>query len=214
MNFFEQNMSANIAAIGTIGLPRQPKLFSRRLFKLGEELGEVAEAYLAITGTHNYKLLTPFDLREEVIDTFAIAADLMYIWLEHSTGFSLSNCHRCINAEFVAQTKVRAPSTSFEENMGRVFVNYGRMLTAYTPGLPSGLDAAKPARVVIWRQNPTEEFFKSVCALVMTDVPHAAQVSDVEMQYAISDLLATKLQKWASTTGKTVPYPAFELMPA
>ena len=47
-------MSAQLALVGTVGLPRLPQLFSRRLFKLGEELGEVSEAYLAITGANNY----------------------------------------------------------------------------------------------------------------------------------------------------------------
>lgn len=64
--------------IREIGAPaRCMEQLHRRILKLGEEFGEVTEAYLAITSPGNYKNITPADLREELVDVVIVALDVM-----------------------------------------------------------------------------------------------------------------------------------------
>jgi len=49
---------------------------SRRVIKLGEELGETCEAYLYVTTEEPRKELTWEDFREEAIDTAIVGIDL------------------------------------------------------------------------------------------------------------------------------------------
>lgn len=64
-NVFESNPS------------RSHKELNRRLMKLGEEYGEVLEAYLAVSGVNNYKNKSWDDVREEISDVVIVALDIM-----------------------------------------------------------------------------------------------------------------------------------------
>jgi NTP pyrophosphatase (non-canonical NTP hydrolase) len=48
----------------------------RRLLKIGEEKGEVCEAILNVTSSHNKKNKTWDDVREELADCFIVAVDI------------------------------------------------------------------------------------------------------------------------------------------
>lgn len=48
----------------------------RRALKVQEESGELAEAVLGVTSTHNYKRKTWADVREEAIDVAIVALDV------------------------------------------------------------------------------------------------------------------------------------------
>lgn len=50
---------------------------SRRIMKLGEELGELNEAYLAVTSEVNYKNKTWTDVREEAADAVIVSLDIL-----------------------------------------------------------------------------------------------------------------------------------------
>lgn len=63
-------------AIREVGAGRSMENIHRRLMKLGEEYGEVLQAYLALTG-NNYKGMTADDLREELVDIVLVSLDLL-----------------------------------------------------------------------------------------------------------------------------------------
>jgi NTP pyrophosphatase (non-canonical NTP hydrolase) len=48
----------------------------RRLLKIGEEKGEVCEALLNVTSSHNMKHKSWDDVREELVDCFIVAVDI------------------------------------------------------------------------------------------------------------------------------------------
>ena len=56
---------------------------ARRLLKNQEELGEVSEAYLALTDGINAKGKTPADLAEEVADVFLVTTDALQQFLAY-----------------------------------------------------------------------------------------------------------------------------------
>ena len=202
---FSKCMSAQFALVGTVGLPRLPQLFSRRLFKLGEELGEVSEAYLAITGEHNYKGLTAADLREETVDVLLIAVDLAFAWLQ-PLALSQEQCNKIVTELFVESSLNHAPASAFEANLGHVYKAYGKLITKFSPGLPEGSDAVRAL-------NPSQDFaipdfLKTVGALAMTAVPGEPCTTSSALQQALVDQLGAKIQKWARVTGKSVS--AFE----
>lgn len=55
---------------------RSMNSYIRRKLKLGEELGEVMEAYLNITSSFNGKHKTWDDVREELVDVAIVATDI------------------------------------------------------------------------------------------------------------------------------------------
>lgn len=56
----------------------------RRLIKMQEELGELAEAWLCVTGGPNYKKKTLSDVREEMVDCYVVATDALLVYLRAS----------------------------------------------------------------------------------------------------------------------------------
>lgn len=81
-----QLVGAHLAAAATIvnaiyrasiTTPANQQRLDRRLFKFVEELGEVAEAYLDITGS-NRKGKTAYDLLEEKVDLFIVSSDTVF----------------------------------------------------------------------------------------------------------------------------------------
>ena len=48
---------------------------ARRIIKLGEEKGEVCEAYLNVTSEHNPKQKSWVDVREELVDLMIVSLD-------------------------------------------------------------------------------------------------------------------------------------------
>jgi NTP pyrophosphatase (non-canonical NTP hydrolase) len=56
---------------------RRIKQIERRLLKLGEELGEVNQAYISSTSKNNRKNKTWKDVREELCDVIIIAMDIL-----------------------------------------------------------------------------------------------------------------------------------------
>jgi NTP pyrophosphatase (non-canonical NTP hydrolase) len=51
--------------------------FPRRVIKLGEEKGEVDQAYLSVSSKSNSKDKTWADVREELVDVVIVALDLL-----------------------------------------------------------------------------------------------------------------------------------------
>lgn len=68
---------------------RSESNLERRILKIGEELGELSEAYLNITSTLNEKNKTWNDVREEAIDILIIAADVALTVLETDPGVKI-----------------------------------------------------------------------------------------------------------------------------
>src|ERR1019366_3479816 len=56
---------------------RNPANLNRRLHKMLEELGELAEAYLNATSKNNLKGKTWADVKEEVVDVLIVAVDIV-----------------------------------------------------------------------------------------------------------------------------------------
>ena len=56
---------------------RNKKNIHRRLLKLGEEYGEVNQAYLATTSKNNLKQKIWYDVREELCDVIIVALDIL-----------------------------------------------------------------------------------------------------------------------------------------
>ena len=70
MNIIESIIAANRT--------REHSNLIRRIAKSMEELGEVCEAYLNVTSAGNGKGKTWNDVREELVDNFIVATDLLY----------------------------------------------------------------------------------------------------------------------------------------
>lgn len=56
---------------------RSHKNLIRRILKLSEEMGEVAEAYLNVTSKDNGKEKTWDDVREELVDVLVVVCDVV-----------------------------------------------------------------------------------------------------------------------------------------
>lgn len=69
------DMRMLVDEISTIGVNRSEANVPRRLLKVIEELGELAEAVLNVTCSVNYKKKTPADIREEAIDCMIVLLD-------------------------------------------------------------------------------------------------------------------------------------------
>lgn len=63
-------------AVDSSNPTRSKNNLSRRLIKLGEEFGELNEAYLNVTDGFNFKNKSWKDVREEAIDVAIIALDI------------------------------------------------------------------------------------------------------------------------------------------
>lgn len=70
---------------------RSESNLERRILKIGEELGELSEAYLSITSTLNDRNKTWDDVREEAIDIMIIAADVALTVLETDPGVKIEH---------------------------------------------------------------------------------------------------------------------------
>ena len=74
-----------IGRVNRIGSSRSPTNTQRRLFKVLEELGELAEATLNVTCPLNYKNKTIDDIREEAIDCLIVLVDCALTTFPYST---------------------------------------------------------------------------------------------------------------------------------
>lgn len=63
-------------AIAEVHKAKKSHDYIRRISKLGEEFGELCEAHLGVTSSHNYKNKTWDDVREEAIDASIVAIDI------------------------------------------------------------------------------------------------------------------------------------------
>jgi len=63
----------------------------RRIMKIGEELGELNEAYLNITGQLNLKKKSWDDVREEAVDVAIIALDVALTVLDTDPGVTIDD---------------------------------------------------------------------------------------------------------------------------
>jgi NTP pyrophosphatase (non-canonical NTP hydrolase) len=85
-----------IDLVATANPGRNPSNLHRRVLKLYEELGEVAEAYLNATSTTNGKKKAWADVREEVADVLIVALD---IFLTQDNGVEKTR-ETCLNDFF------------------------------------------------------------------------------------------------------------------
>ena len=69
---------------------RNKKNIHRRLLKLGEEYGEVNQAYLAVTSKNNLKQKTWYDVREELCDVIIVALDILLTEMPDETFDTLT----------------------------------------------------------------------------------------------------------------------------
>jgi NTP pyrophosphatase (non-canonical NTP hydrolase) len=66
-----------IASIEQTDPGRNMGNYGRRIMKLGEEYGEVCQAYLSVTNPLSNKNMSWADVREEICDAVIVAVDLM-----------------------------------------------------------------------------------------------------------------------------------------
>ncbi len=64
-----------VSLIDEANKTRNETSITRRLLKVKEEIGEISEAYLGISGNNNYKNKTIDDLYEECVDTIIVLID-------------------------------------------------------------------------------------------------------------------------------------------
>lgn len=65
-----------LALVAAANPKRTHENITRRLLKATEELGEVSQAYLAVTSKRNRKAKTWDDVREEVADVLIVMVDI------------------------------------------------------------------------------------------------------------------------------------------
>ena len=204
MTTFNTRLTATLENIERIGGPREVSNLRRRVLKLGEELGEVAQAYLAVTSKNNYKLLTFLDLREESVDVFVVAADLMFhLECPSSEGtvtepgalllrFDLDE-HRRRMGEMDPVSAGALPADEFEPRLALLYAEFGLLMTM----LLEGRDPrdCPELRLVVRR------IYEKAFRLMMQDVPLEPTPPPAVRQNQVLLELERKVSKWARLAG-------------
>lgn len=200
MTTFNARLTTTLEKIERIGGPREVSNLRRRALKLGEELGEVAQAYLAITSKNNYKLLTFLDLREESVDVFVVAADLMFHIACPSSGVNATESgalllrfdldeHRRQMGGLDPVSAGALPADEFEPRLALLYAEYGQLMVL----LLEGRDPrdCPELRLVVRR------IYEKAFRLMMQDVPFEPPPTPAFRQDLVLNELERKVSKWA-----------------
>lgn len=171
----------------------------RRLMKIGEELGEVAEAFLGVTSLSNPKGKTLHDLREEVADVMIVAIDTALTPVPFKT-FADAPADidrveaRLLGTAFEAGGKVRTPA-EFMEDYFRFLgaLSYVSLLVLAVPSEPEpGSDADFHLYQV---QTGLYDIAEQASLLAMRA---AKAVDGDEFMTALAAEVERKLAKWTA----------------
>lgn len=195
------NLPAILERIFKIGAPRPQSGLKRRMFKCGEELGEVTEAHLAITSGNNYKNLTIADVREEAVDVLIVAIDVFFTWrmnqpIRGEAGFE-AICQELLPEFQPMQQGICDKSTAFEYYLARCYSAHGRMFDALTSSWNSP----------VLTSHPFDEPFKLVTQagnLAWTRIPGDDELTDEEHLVLVCAEIDRKLSKWERIRSQSV----------
>lgn len=157
---------------------RSRDTLSRRMFKLNEEFGEHAEAYLNVTSKNNGKGKTWDDVREEIADTLIVAVDValtppLPTMALNEVEYLLFNT----TYDFVARE-----FDSYEDGMLDVSVLIGTLSSVVRNGKGDIL--------------PLINLVQLIMGLALTALPDQEGMSTDDLLKNLEHLIETKLNKW------------------
>ena len=159
-------------------LERDAATLDRRAFKLLEELGEVAQAYLAVTSQHNRKQKSWDDVREELADCLIVALDIAWTVLPGETD--------------IAPPSYRSQQPlDFIQAISRI----SYQLALYTSSLGLRFNLARHA---------IERVIHFTAHLAFLPLPDQTDLSADAIAVQLVEEIERKLQKWAGHRAGTV----------
>ena len=159
---------------------------SRRRLKLLEELGEVSQAYLDVTG-NNLKHKTVDDVLEEQVDTFIVAADLLI-----QVGLTMPDVAeqlpelKAAMQKHLCRIQAEPPGADFQQ---RIF------------------DVALQLSALALTDNPYLQairLYEKACYLLIQDIKGRSALQDTQTQaeqaaarlIRRAEMVSTKVEKW------------------
>ncbi|MBC8739774.1 hypothetical protein F6X40_23970 [Paraburkholderia sp. UCT31] len=175
------------------GVEPQPDGIARRLIKALEEQGEVAEAFLNLTGK-NGKGKTLDDLQEEVVDVFLVMADALFEYIRHLPAVrSEEGMHMRASADAILWT-VGEPA-AFDDFSARLWVFSRRLLTAQD-ALVEATNAPEDLDRSDWLGTTLLEAYKMAVRMMHTRIAGGAEQSAGALEHRLLLLLEKKIAKW------------------
>ena len=175
-----------IAEIRDANLTRNANTLHRRIMKLGEEFGEVSEAYLNVTSAANGKGMTWDDVREEFADLLIVAVDVALTPLEtdnitQTVDKKVANLQR--ELEFAIEIDdLDALMLEIMDRLGQLAKCYHQF--KYNPN--TSLEFQRMMRYVV-----------SICATAtQMAMPDQRELSVEALQENLASEIARKLAKW------------------
>lgn len=182
---FEQQLAESVRRAFEIGGPRDPLAMYRRVWKLSEEAGEVAGAYLSVSQpSSNYKRITADDVREEAVDVFTVALD---VWL-FTVGANPPENYLRRATDLILENRKYAKSCgprAFEDLLFQLSKGLGRLSAVCRFNSLAEFNRNE------WL-HPADELLRTTSALMFTrSSVEATLTDDTVLQH-----LVTKLDKW------------------
>ena len=157
---------------------RKHSNLNRKLIKVAEEIGEIAEAYLNVTSSFNGKNKTWADVREEIVDVLILAIDISLTpWPTQDTPHNL-------------RTAV------FDLGLS----NYNDFEDAFMWLSASSTSAYMERRADSPNQfrNSMRSVFREAVNLAYTPFPDQPDITLEELEAALEKEMRRKLDKWVA----------------
>jgi NTP pyrophosphatase (non-canonical NTP hydrolase) len=98
-------MSNELKKIADLNEEREVYTLDRRIMKISEEAGELAEAYLSVTSINNSKDKNWMDVMEEAVDVAIVAMDVALYRPEHARDEPFAIHYRRVENMFEKKLK-------------------------------------------------------------------------------------------------------------
>lgn len=182
-------ISGSIAKVRDANPKRRMDNINRRLFKMYEEAGEFAQAYLHVTSNANAKAKLWHDVREEGIDAMIPILDVLLTPMPDQ--YSSTNGY--VELERLATEPMTFHNVLDEDEGLRFFVRAGKFSESY---LAAKYDRNEtPASWGAFRLAGVRALQKLVNMLVQ-EMPDQAGSSEEQRFETLAVILDQKLEKW------------------
>lgn len=155
---------------------RNNKTLLRRIFKLTEEFGEHAEAYLNVTSKNNGKGKSWDDVREEIADTLIVAVDVALTPAnDGESGEAVENILKQLTYSDHSYDR-------YELSMINASVAIGQLANSVSQDRQDIL--------------PVVGLVETITNMALTAMPDQANLDKTELLSNLEHLVDTKLDKW------------------
>jgi NTP pyrophosphatase (non-canonical NTP hydrolase) len=175
-----------ISAINEANPGRNRATLHRRIMKLGEEYGEVSEAYLNVTSPHNGKGMSWDDVREEFADLLIVAVDVSLTPLDVPGAFTTDQMVENLRRE-IAQT---IDYDDLDALMLEIMYRLGGLSSAFTSF------KANPETGYSQFQRYTRYFVSITASATQMAMPDQKGHSVEALQENLASEISRKLAKW------------------